>query len=543
MFDAVVVGVPDERWGERVVAVVQPRPGAAPTLDDAARARACAPRGLQGAARRSSLVDAIVRSPSGKPDYRWARATADGDRPPDGDDRTALATRSRRANRLADETSPYLRQHADNPVDWYPWGDEAFARAREPTSRSSSRSGTRRATGATSWRTSRSRTPSTAEVMNELFVNVKVDREERPDVDAVYMQAVQALTGRGGWPMTVWLHARRPAVLRRHLLPERRPPRDAVVRARLRGGRRGVARTPRRGPRAGGRAHRGDRRAGHAARRRSVELSPPDCCATPTTTSPPQFDPSYGGFGAAPKFPQAMTLDFLLPRATSATRSDADARDDHDDARRDGRGRHVRPGRRRLRPLLHRRLLARAALREDALRQRAARRARTCTATCVTGEPRYRRDRRRDDRVRAARPPPSGRRLLLRRGRRLRGRRGQVLPLVARRDPRGVRRRRRRGRSATTASPRAGTSSIRTRGTRGNILHVVDRDRGAVRRRCSAARERLLDAPVAPRPPGLDDKVLLAWNALFLARADRGRGRARPRRLDGRGPRRTAASS
>ena len=69
----------------------------------------------------------------------------------------------------------------------------------------------------------------------------------------------------------------------------------------------------------------------------------------------------------------------------------ADARDDHDDTRRDGRGRHVRPGRRRLRPLLHRRLLARAALREDALRQRAARRARTCTRILVTGKPRYQR--------------------------------------------------------------------------------------------------------------------------------------------------------
>src|ERR671939_417950 len=74
------------------------------------------------------------------------------------------------ANRLANETSPYLLQHAHNPVDWHPWGAEAPER-----------------------------------VMNEHFVNIKVDREERPDLDAIYMQAVQAMTGHGGWPMTVFL--------------------------------------------------------------------------------------------------------------------------------------------------------------------------------------------------------------------------------------------------------------------------------------------------------------------------------------------------
>ncbi|HSP30171.1 MAG TPA: thioredoxin domain-containing protein, partial [Ilumatobacteraceae bacterium] len=108
-------------------------------------------------------------------------------------------------NRLADETSPYLRQHRDNPVDWYPWGAEAFDAAKErnvPILLSVGYS-------ACHWcHVMAHECFEDAEVaakMNELFVNVKVDREERPDVDALYMDAVQALTGRGGWPMTVFM--------------------------------------------------------------------------------------------------------------------------------------------------------------------------------------------------------------------------------------------------------------------------------------------------------------------------------------------------
>ena len=108
-------------------------------------------------------------------------------------------------NRLAQETSPYLRQHRDNPVDWYPWGAEAFAAAQErnvPILLSVGYS-------ACHWCHVMAHEcfedAEVAERMNELFVNVKVDREERPDVDAVYMDAVQAMTGRGGWPMTVFM--------------------------------------------------------------------------------------------------------------------------------------------------------------------------------------------------------------------------------------------------------------------------------------------------------------------------------------------------
>ena len=109
------------------------------------------------------------------------------------------------ANRLAQETSPYLLQHRDNPVDWYPWGEEALERAREedrPILLSVGYS-------ACHWCHVMEREsfedPETAAYMNEHFVCVKVDREERPDVDAIYMEAVQAITGHGGWPMTVFL--------------------------------------------------------------------------------------------------------------------------------------------------------------------------------------------------------------------------------------------------------------------------------------------------------------------------------------------------
>ena len=108
-------------------------------------------------------------------------------------------------NRLSLETSPYLRQHQDNPVDWYPWGEEAFSRAileDKPILLSIGYS-------ACHWchvmAHESFEDPATAEVMNRLFVNVKVDREERPDLDAVYMNAVVGMTGHGGWPMTVFL--------------------------------------------------------------------------------------------------------------------------------------------------------------------------------------------------------------------------------------------------------------------------------------------------------------------------------------------------
>src|SRR5438128_8124217 len=111
----------------------------------------------------------------------------------------------RPANRHAQETSPYLLQHAHNPVDWYPWGEEALRRARaenKPILLSIGYS-------ACHWCHVMEREsfedPTIARLMNDNFVTIKVDREERPDLDTIYMEAVQAMSGQGGWPMTVFL--------------------------------------------------------------------------------------------------------------------------------------------------------------------------------------------------------------------------------------------------------------------------------------------------------------------------------------------------
>jgi len=215
-------------------------------------------------------------------------------------------------NRLADETSPYLRQHKDNPVDWYPWGDEAFARARtedKPILLSVGYS-------ACHWchvmAHESFEDPATAEVMNRLFVNIKVDREERPDVDSVYMTAVQSMTGRGGWPMTVFL------------TPDGRPfyggtyfPKDD------RHGLPGFTRLLEAIDDAW--RERRDELVGQAGRlatalARSGELPGAGDGSALTAAVldrgaaqlAAQFDARFGGFGGAPKFPQAMSLDHLL---------------------------------------------------------------------------------------------------------------------------------------------------------------------------------------------------------------------------------------
>ena len=159
----------------------------------------------------------------------------------------------------------------------------------------------------------------TAALMNERFVNVKVDREERPDVDALYMDAVVALTGHGGWPMTVFLTPEgEPFFGGTYYPPE---PRHGLPSFRqvLDGGRGRVPRAARRRRDAGGGARR--------AVRRSSELAP---SSEPLTESllgeaaralRAQFDPEWGGFGGAPKFPPASTLEFLLRMHCAATRT------------------------------------------------------------------------------------------------------------------------------------------------------------------------------------------------------------------------------
>jgi uncharacterized protein len=213
-------------------------------------------------------------------------------------------------NRLADETSPYLRQHADNPVDWYPWGDEAFAAARrrdKPVLLSVGYS-------ACHWchvmAHESFEDPEIAALMNELFVSIKVDREERPDVDEIYMEAVQALTGQGGWPMTVFL------------TPDGRPFFGGTYFPSTRRG--GMIAFPELCRRIDElwRTRRPDvdSQAGQltAALGRSALVEPADgppggdALEAAVKALRQQHDDAHGGFGGAPKFPQAMSLDLLL---------------------------------------------------------------------------------------------------------------------------------------------------------------------------------------------------------------------------------------
>jgi uncharacterized protein YyaL (SSP411 family) len=215
-------------------------------------------------------------------------------------------------NRLAGETSPYLRQHADNPVDWHPWGDEAFDLARaedRPVLLSIGYS-------ACHWchvmAHESFEDETIAGVMNDLFVNVKVDREERPDVDALYMQATLALTGGGGWPMTVFLTPDgRPFYAGTYFPPVSRggmPGFTELLRAVA------SAYRDRRDDIEASAQEVGRRLEGMARRRPSPELITSRLVDEAEANLERAFDPDQGGFGGAPKFPPTLALEFLLRR-------------------------------------------------------------------------------------------------------------------------------------------------------------------------------------------------------------------------------------
>jgi uncharacterized protein len=213
-------------------------------------------------------------------------------------------------NRLAAETSPYLLQHAENPVDWYPWGEEALARARDEDKPILLSIGYAACHWCHVMEHESFEDERTAALMNEHFVSIKVDREERPDLDSVYMDAVVSLTGHGGWPMTVFLTPTGEPFFGgtyyppepRHGLPSFRQLLQAVADA--------------------WRERRADidRDAGAIAESLRAVAQP---SREPLTSSlltdavrglRQQFDPVWGGFGNAPKFPPASVLEFLLRR-------------------------------------------------------------------------------------------------------------------------------------------------------------------------------------------------------------------------------------
>jgi uncharacterized protein YyaL (SSP411 family) len=213
-------------------------------------------------------------------------------------------------NRLAQETSPYLLQHADNPVDWYPWSEEAFELAGAEDKPVLLSIGYAACHWCHVMEHESFEDPETAELMNERFVCIKVDREERPDVDGLYMEAVVSMTGHGGWPMTVFLTPdARPFYGGTYFPPEPRYNMPSFRQLLL----------------AVSEAYR-DRRSELERQADALVAAIRETSAVRPSTEPlttellsravsalaAQFDPEHGGFGRAPKFPPASNLEFLL---------------------------------------------------------------------------------------------------------------------------------------------------------------------------------------------------------------------------------------
>jgi uncharacterized protein len=216
------------------------------------------------------------------------------------------------ANALASETSPYLRQHAENPVDWLPWGEQALARAVAEDKPLLVSIGYSSCHWCHVMERESFEDARTAQLMNEAFVCVKVDREERPDVDALYMEAVQGMTGHGGWPLNVFLTPEQlPFYGGTYFPPQPRhgmPAWTQVLQAIAESWSERSEEI-----RAGGERLRGQL-SGGAQLTPSNEPIRADALDAAVAKLRESFDAEQGGFGAAPKFPQASALEFLLLR-------------------------------------------------------------------------------------------------------------------------------------------------------------------------------------------------------------------------------------
>jgi uncharacterized protein YyaL (SSP411 family) len=219
------------------------------------------------------------------------------------------------ANALADESSPYLRQHADNPVDWLTWGPQALENARERDAPLLVSIGYSSCHWCHVMERESFEEERTARLMNERFVCVKVDREERPDVDALYMEAVQGMTGHGGWPLNVFLTPEGlPFYGGTYFPPQERPGMPSFTQVLL-----AVAEAwSERGEEI--RASSGqlrERLSGGALLKPAAEPFDETSLTTAVERLRQSFDTVNGGFGGAPKFPQASVLEFLLCRAAA----------------------------------------------------------------------------------------------------------------------------------------------------------------------------------------------------------------------------------
>src|SRR5512138_1301953 len=219
-------------------------------------------------------------------------------------------------NHLIDENSPYLLQHANNPVDWYPWKDEALTRAKTENKPIFLSIGYAACHWCHVMADESFEDEETAVFMNEHFVSIKVDREERPDIDAIYMQATVAMTGSGGWPMSVFLTPElQPFYAGTYFPPVQRSNmpafRDILA---------GIARAWQEEPDEIARvssqvgSHLQQAISSNQAGDATFTQTDLDSAAKSLVDS---YDWGYGGWGAAPKFPQPMTIEFLLRRYTA----------------------------------------------------------------------------------------------------------------------------------------------------------------------------------------------------------------------------------
>ena len=213
-------------------------------------------------------------------------------------------------NRLIEETSPYLQQHAYNPVDWHPWGDEALRKSRDQDKPILLSVGYSACHWCHVMERESFEDPETAHLMNRLFINVKVDREERPDIDAIYMNYVQMTTGAGGWPLTVFLTPQQVPFYGGTYFP----PVDHYGRPSFR---RVLEQTS---IAYQGRRSDLDKMAPEIISRleQAVRFDAAESALTPQILEDSyrelsgRFDSRHGGFGSAPKFPSTMALSFLL---------------------------------------------------------------------------------------------------------------------------------------------------------------------------------------------------------------------------------------
>src|SRR5205085_4354189 len=229
-------------------------------------------------------------------------------------------TKHKHTNRLSNETSPYLLQHSHNPVDWFAWGDEAFEKARKEDKPILLSIGYAACHWCHVMAHESFENEEIARLMNEHFVNIKVDREERPDLDQIYMNAVQMMTGHGGWPMTVFLTPEGvPFYGGTYFPPEDRYNMPGFPRVLL-----GIAEAYRTRPDEVTQtavSMLGElRRIGHASE--SNEVLTVDLLNDAERRIARSYDQRYGGFGSAPKFPAAMNLEFLLRQYHRTGRSE-----------------------------------------------------------------------------------------------------------------------------------------------------------------------------------------------------------------------------